>query len=110
MNAKLLYVAEPFIGAGTEELHFTLQVAPSTAGSAPPNSQWYIIWNRQMPDADHDRAYVAMVTDAAGTPSFEYGKFGVPLALPPSIPNLNANRPTSIDAADAGSFYDPLTG
>jgi hypothetical protein len=110
VNAKALYIAEPFIGGTTEQLFFTLNVGPSTAGSAPPNSQWYIIWQRQTPDADHDRLYVAMTTDAVGTPSFEYGKFGVPLALPPSIPNPNANTPQRVGAADEGSFYDPLTG
>jgi hypothetical protein len=108
VNAKFLHVAEPFVSSGTEQIFFTLQVAPSTAGSAPPNSQWFIIWNRQTPDANHDRLYVAMRTDAAGTPSFEYGKFGV--ALDPTNPNPNANTPQSAGAADAGSSYDPATG
>ena len=108
VNAKLLFVAEPFIGGGVEQLFFTLQVAPSTMGSAPPNSQWFIIWNRQTPDANHDRAYVAMRTDLNGAPSFEYGRFGV--ALDPTNPNQNANTPTKIGDADAGSSYNPLTG
>ncbi len=116
VNARKLYVAEPFISAGVEQLYFTLQLAPSTMASAPPNSQWYIIWNRQGTDggdpndASFDRIYVAMKTDGSGTPSFEYGKFGVPLALPPEIPDLNANTPVKYGDADAGSSYDPLTG
>lgn len=108
VNAKALYLAEPFVGAGSDELHFTLQVEPSTQGSAPPNSQWYIIWQREAPDTNHDRAYVAMKTDVFGAPTFEYGKFGV--ALDPMNPNQNANTPMMIGAADAGSSYDPLTG
>ncbi len=109
VNARALFIAEPYIGPTTDELHFTLQVAPSTMNSAPPNSQWYIVWSRQTPDADHDRAFVAMRSDATGAVSFEYGKFGVALALPPDIPNPNANTPMMVGAADSGS-YDPLTG
>jgi hypothetical protein len=108
VNAKQLFIAEPFIGGGVEQLFFTLFVAPSTAGAAPANSQWFIVWNRQAPDATHDRWYVAMRTDAGGTPSFEYGKFGVP--LDPMNPSQTANTPMKIGDADAGSFYDPLTG
>jgi hypothetical protein len=101
VNIRQLYVAEPFLG-GANQLIFTLQVEPSTAGSPPPSSQWYIIWQRLNPDADFDRYYVAMVTDTAGTPSFEYGKFGV--ALDPLNPNPNANTPVKIGDADAGSY------
>jgi hypothetical protein len=108
VNAKQLFVAEPFVAAGTEQIFFTLQVAPSTAGSAPPNSQWFIVWNREAPDANHDRLYVAMRTNISGTPSFEYGRFGV--ALDPTNPNQNANTPQFVGAADAGSSYNPLTG
>jgi hypothetical protein len=108
VNAKILYIAEPFIGAGVEQLVFTLQVGQSTASNGPPNSQWYIIWQRQAPDAQHDRAYVAMTTDVAGNPSFEYGKFGVPLN--PTSPSQTANSPMRIGNADAGSSYNPATG
>ncbi len=116
VNAKVLFVAEPFIGANTEQLFFNLQVGPSTAGSAPPNSQWYIIWGRQgtQPsdpiDTSFDRLYIAMRTDAAGVPSFEYGKFGIPInTMPPPLPDPNANTPVRYGAADSGT-YDPLTG
>ncbi|CAN5706339.1 hypothetical protein BH20VER1_BH20VER1_20630 [soil metagenome] len=116
VNAKVLYVAEPFIAAGTEQLFFTLQVAPSNAGSAPPNSQWFIVWQRQgthpsdPQDAEFDRLYVAMRTNAAGTPSFEYGKFGIPInTSPPPPPSLLANTPVKYGDADSGS-YNPLTG
>jgi PKD repeat protein len=108
-NIRQLYVAEPFLGAGVNKLVFTLNVAPSTQGSAPPSSQWFIIWNRQHPDADFDRYYVAMKTDVTGAISYEYGKFGVPLPLDGSVPNPNANTPVRIGAADAGS-YDVANG
>jgi hypothetical protein len=111
VNAKALFVAEPFIGAGTEQIFFTLKVGTSTSGSAPPNSQWYIIWNRQGgQDGDFDRTYVAMKTDAVGTPSFEYGKFGIPInTMPPPPPSPVANTPVRVGDADSGS-YNPLTG
>jgi len=80
------------------------------------NSQWMLIWNRQgtQPtdpnDTKYDRLYVAMVTDAAGTPRFEYGKFGIPInTSPPPLPDPSANAPTKFGDADSGS-YDPLTG
>ncbi len=108
VNIKQLFVAEPFISAGVNKLYFTMQVGPSTLGSAPPNSQWFIIWNRQgSPTPDFDRVYGTMRTDAAGTPTFEYGNFGV--ALDPMNPNPNANTPVKVGDADSGS-YDPLTG
>ena len=116
VNVRQLFVAEPFIGNGTEPLTFTMQVAPSAQGSAPPNSQWMILWNRQGnhpaddEDASHDRIYVAMVTDAAGTPTFEYGKFGVPIDTSGNgIPDTKSNAPKRFGQADEGS-YDPLTG
>ncbi len=116
VNIKQLFVAEPFVSAGVEELDFTLQVAPSTLGSAPANSQWFIIWNRQGTDATdpndvkYDRMYVAMRTDASGTPTFEYGKFGIPInTSPPPPPDPAANTPQKFGDADSGS-YDPLTG
>ncbi len=115
VNVRQLLIAEPFISSGTEQLFFTLQVDPSAMASAPPNSQWLIIWNRQgVPgggnDADFDRMYVAMRTDAGGTPSFEYGKFGDPLPLGGTVPTGNENVPVKFGDTDAGSGYDPLTG
>jgi hypothetical protein len=106
VNIRKLFVAEPDLGAGVNKLVFTLQVGPSS-GTPPPSSQWYIIWNRQTPDVDFDRFYVAMVTDATGTPSFEYGKWGVPLDA--TNPNCNANTPVKIGDADSGN-YDITTG
>src|ERR1043166_4200546 len=99
VNIRQLYVAE--LG-GANQLTFTLQVAPSTAGAAPASSQWYIVWQRQNPDADFDRYYVAMVTDSNGIPSFEYGKFGVPLDA--TNPNPNANTPVKLGDADSGNY------
>ena len=107
VNIRKLFIAEPFVGGGINKLVFTLQDAPSTTGQAPPNSQWYIIWNRHNPTADFDRFYVAMKTDASGATTFEYGNFGV--ALDPMNPNPNANTPVRIGDADSGT-YNPATG
>ncbi|MEP6809493.1 MAG: hypothetical protein ABI992_04565, partial [Chthoniobacterales bacterium] len=116
VNIKQLFLAEPFVNASPDQLVFTLQVAPSTAGAAPASSQWMIIWNRQgtQPtdpnDNKYDRLYVAMVTDAAGTPTFEYGKFGIPInTSPPPLPDPSANAPTKYGVPDSGT-YDPSTG
>jgi hypothetical protein len=113
VNIKGLYVAEPYMGAGVNKLVFTLKVAPSTLGAAPPSSQWYIIWNRPVPDANFDRWYVAMKTDATGAPTFEYGKFGIPTntstsTIPPPQ-STSTNQSVKIGDADGGS-YDPVTG
>ena len=101
VNVRQLYIAEPYLGVGMNELVFTMQLASSSLPTLPPNSQWYIVWNARNPDADFDRRYVAMKTDALGAASFEYGKFGVP--LDPTNPNPNANTPSPLGAADAGS-------
>ena len=101
------------MGAGVNKLVFTLKVGTSTLSGAPPSSQWYIIWNRQVPDVNFDRWYVAMKSDATGAISFEYGKFGVPTntstaTLPP--PNsTSTNQSVKLGNADGGS-YDPATG
>jgi hypothetical protein len=108
VNARQLFIAEPFLGNGVNKLVFTLQVAPSTSTSAPPNSQWFIIWNRKAVAADgSDRAYVAMRSDLSGAVTFEYGDFGP--ALDPMNPAPNANTPTKVGDADDGTF-DPVTG
>jgi hypothetical protein len=118
VNIQQLFVAEPFFGSGAanDKLVFTLDVAPSTLSSPPPNSQWIIVWNRQgtdpsdPSDSSYDRLYVMMRTDVSGNPTFEYGKFGVPLnEVPPPPPDPNANTPKMIGAADSGS-YDVTTG
>ncbi len=116
VNVQQLFVAEPLFNPAADKLVFTLQLAPSTAGSAPPSSQWYIVWNRQgtdptdPSDASYDRMYVAMKSDATGAVSFDYGKFGIPLnEMPPPPPDPNANTPKSYGAADSGS-YDVATG
>ena len=107
VNVRQLFIAEPFIAANQHNFVFTIQAAPSLTGSAPTNSQWYIIWNRHNATAEFDRFYVAMKTDASGATSFEYGNFGV--ALDPTNPSPTANTPVRIGDADAGS-YDPGTG
>lgn len=90
-----------------------MQLAPSTLSSPPASSQWYIVWQRQgtdpsdSNDASYDRMFVAMKTDASGTLSFQYGKFGVPLDA--TNPNPQANTPTTFGNADTGT-YDVATG
>jgi hypothetical protein len=98
-DIKALYVAEPHQTDGGHRLVITVKVGPSASATAPARSQWYVMWNRPTPDATFDRNYVAMKTDAAGTPSFEYGQVS-----PPS-----ANLPTRGGAADSGT-YDQATG
>ena len=107
VNVRQVYLAEPYAGPGVNKLFFRMNVAPSALPSPPPNSQWFIVWNRLDPDTDFDRRYVAMRTDAAGATSFEYGNFGVP--IDPTNPNPNGNTPVMLGAADAGS-YDQATG
>ena len=108
VNVKALSIAEPYLGAGVSQLVFTLQMAPG--GAPAPSSQWYILWNRHSIAADgSDRRFVAMKTDATGATSFVYGNFGPPLPLDGSVPPANANTPTPLGNADAGS-YDPVTG
>src|SRR5438067_3659543 len=55
VNVRQLFVAEPDFGRDSngntiEKLVFTMQLAPSSAGSAPASSQWYIVWTRQGSD------------------------------------------------------------
>ncbi len=110
VNIKQLFVAEPFLGPGVNQLTFTLQVAPSTTGVVPPSSQWYIIWNRQTIATDgSDRRFLGMKSDETGALSFVFGNFGPPLPLDGSVPPPNANTPTVLGDADFGS-YDPTTG
>jgi len=92
VDIQTLYVAEPAQADDVARLVFTLNVAPGAA--TPPNSQWYILWNRPTPDAEFDRNYVAMKSNAAGAVSFEYGKIS-----PPSV-----NLPTRFGDADDGSY------
>ena len=108
VNVRQLLIAEPCFGVGVNKLVFTMLLAPSPSmATPPPSSQWYIVWNRQTPDSNFDRWYVAMKTDANGVLSFEYGKFGV--ALDATNPNPNANTPSRLGDADTGT-YDVATG
>jgi hypothetical protein len=96
LDINSLSVAEPYAG-GPDDLVFTLQVGE--AATAPPTTQWYILWNRPNPSPSADRNYVAAKTNATGAVSYEYGTVSPP----------NANLPTRVGAADDGS-YDPTTG
>ncbi|HEY1402707.1 MAG TPA: hypothetical protein VGB05_01130, partial [Pyrinomonadaceae bacterium] len=110
VNIKSLSIGEPFVGAGANKLVFTMKVGASTAGNAaPPSSQWFIIWNSRQPDADFDRRYVAMLSDAQGNVRFEYGKFGAATPLDGSaVPSPNTNQPMKL--GDASGNYDPANG
>ena len=101
MDVKALYAAEPFGSAGTGMLHFTVATG---GGALPPNSQWYIMWQRTAPDATHDRNYVAMRTNLLGAPTFDYGRISYPLST--GSPGVNqGNIPTRLGTT-TGS-YDP---
>ena len=103
VDIKKLFISE--LGTDADQLTFRLQVAPSALTMPPPNSQWFIIWKRRAPEADFDRWYVAMRTDAAGATSFEYGKFGVPLDTSGNgVPNPNSNTPVKVGDADSGTY------
>ncbi|HEY6139167.1 MAG TPA: Ig-like domain-containing protein [Thermoanaerobaculia bacterium] len=104
VNIQGLYVAEPDLG-GAQALVFTLYVKPSPVNVVPPSTQWFIIWNKIVPELGFDRWYVAMKSDAAGALSFEYGK----VSSSGQITDPNINTPTRLGDADGGS-YDPLTG
>jgi hypothetical protein len=108
VDIQSIYMAEPPQSDNVGRIVFTMNVAHSTIGQAPPNSQWYILWNRQAADADFDRLWVGMKSDAGGVVRFEYGKFGVPLPIP-SVPNPNANTAVKLGDADAGT-YNPGSG
>jgi len=118
VNVRQLFVAEPDFGRDSngntiEKLVFTMQLAPSSAGSAPASSQWYIVWTRQGRDPSDpndihfDRMWVGMKSDVTGALSFQYGKFGVPLDA--TNPDPNANTPVTYGNADSGS-YDVASG
>src|SRR5207302_5306544 len=121
VNIRKLFVAEPDFGRDSngnivEKLVFTMQLAPSSAGSAPASSQWYIVWNRQGTDASDpndasfDRMWVGMKSDVNGALTFQYGKFGIPInTSPPPLPDPNANTPVTFGNADSGT-YDVATG
>ena len=104
VNIQGLYVAEPDLG-GAQQLVFTLYVKPSPVNLVPPSTQWFIIWNKIVPETGFDRMYVAMKSDATGALSYEYGK----VSSSGQITDPNINTPTRLGDADSGS-YDPLTG
>ncbi len=103
VDVKTTHVAEPY-GDGTGRLVFTISTA---GGAAPPNSQWYVIWQRTTPDASHDRNYVAMKSGLTGNLAFEYGRVSYPLATTSPAPN-QGNIPTRFGAATGN--YDAGTG
>lgn len=104
VDLRRLYVAEPYAG-GTKKLVFTIQLGGG--GALPPNSQWFVIWNRLTPDANHDRNYVAARSDALGALTFEHGRVSYPLVYTSPAPN-QGNIPTKFGAAEGS--YDAVKG
>ena len=102
-NINTLSIAEPFDN-GVNKLVFTLKVG---AGALPANSQWYILWNRLSPDANHDRNYLAMKTNLSGAATFEYGRISYPLVYTAPATN-QGNLPTKF--GDAQGVYNPTAG
>jgi len=105
VNVRQLYIAEPFPG----KLVFTINVGISPTGVPPPQSQWYIIWNKLTPNSTYDRNWVGMLTDQTGTITYEYGNFNVPLDPLGNPGNPNADKAEKVGDADSGS-YNPATG
>jgi hypothetical protein len=103
VNVRQLFIGEPYTG----KLVFTINTGISPAGTPPPQSQWYIIWNKLNPNSNFDRNWVGMKTSTTGAITYEYGNFGV--ALDPLNPNPNANMAVKVGEADSGS-YNPATG
>jgi uncharacterized repeat protein (TIGR01451 family) len=97
-DLRRLWVGEPHQADGVARLVFTVSLGGG--GILPPSSQWYVIWNRPLSDATFDRNYVAMKTDAAGQPSFEFGSVAPPSA---NLPTRRGTATGSYDAA-AGTF------
>ncbi|HKY29779.1 MAG TPA: hypothetical protein VJM12_17700 [Pyrinomonadaceae bacterium] len=104
VNIGSLHIAEPFLGAGVNKLVFTLKVG---AGAVPANTQWYVIWQRPVPDANHDRNYIALKSSLTGGLTFEHGRVSYPLVFTSPAPN-QGNIPTKF--GDAAGSYDPATG
>jgi len=103
VDIRSVHIAEP-LGDGTGQLHFTVTTG---GGPLPPNSQWYVIWQRTTPDPNHDRNYVAMRSDVLGRLTFEHGRVSYPLVYTSPAAN-QGNIPTRFGAA-TGS-YDAATG
>ena len=109
VNIRTLTMSEPYLGPGVNQTWFELQVEPSTTGLPPPESQWYIVWNRTSPGPNSsDRRFVGMRTDVTGTPIFIYGDWGPPLPIG-GVPPPHFNEPQILGWPDEAS-YDPTTG
>lgn len=92
LDIQSISVAEPFVGAGVNELVFTMKVADLS--TITPNHQWRIIWTpATAPSGTADRYYLGMSSDGTGAVSYDYGTV-----------TTNGNVPVSSGAADAGSY------
>jgi hypothetical protein len=104
VDIKSLHIAEPYLGEGVSKLVFTVKVG---AGAVPANTQWYVIWQRPVPDSNHDRNYIAAKSDLTGALRFEHGRVSYPIVFTSPAPN-QGNLPTKF--GDAAGSYDPATG
>lgn len=67
-----VWVAEPWLGPGVNQLVFTMKVASINPASPPLLSTWYMLFT--VPGATNPRKWVAMETcDATAIPTFSYG-------------------------------------
>lgn len=98
LDIRELSIAEPFDPANPNASKLVWTFKVDNLAVVPANSQWYIIWDF----GKGLRKYVAMKTDATGTPSYEYGHVGPPLS--PTSPDPDANKPFPEGAADSGSM------
>ena len=98
LDIRELSVAEPYDPANPNGSSLTWTFKVDSLAVVPTNSQWYIVWDF----GKGLRKYVAMKTDATGTPFYEYGHIGPPLS--PTSPDPDANKPFPEGAADSGSM------
>lgn len=71
-DIERLWVAEPDLGAGVDDLVLTMQVNSIDPANLPLSSNWYILFD--VPGATNPRKFVAMETcDLTAVPSFSYG-------------------------------------
>jgi hypothetical protein len=93
-DVRSVHIAEPFFGAGVQQLVFTLKVA-DLSDPLTPNTTWRIYFT----GTDGNGYFVDMRTDALAAVSFRYGTY---------IHNADNSQgtATTVGNLDAGSKYD----
>lgn len=102
LDVQSLTISEP----ASDQLKFVMKVAnlsPLANGSLTPNRRWVVSWNYPTSTSDGGQYYVAMVSDAQGVVTFEYGTIktqvvGLLVGVPQS---------TAQGQADMTSNYTP---